>query len=372
MPVSLVEPLWPSWCGEHVEGATRPASDCHDHQRAGTEHRLCTRSPALQHHPSFSASDLCTRDTDPGLRCLPNVPDHELHRDGTGSLPTPLGSPDGCHSIERCPSPLGLAETRCYGRLASPSGRATGVHRYRPRSRDQVKRWRVKGLIAIGGVAAAYALLGRPWHLRWGATAIEQGWELPGDELIADADLTATRAIAIRCSADQVWPWIAQVGQGRGGLYSYDVLENLVGCDMHSADHIVPEWQNVEVGDEVRLAPEVGLTVAELQKGRALVLSGGIPLGNSGAPYDFTWSFVLRDAPEGSTRLIVRERYAYKRPWARLLVEPTEAVSFLMSQKMLRGIRDRAESGAITGGDTVGDEHRGGATSLPVRRRSRS
>ena len=66
----------------------------------------------------------------------------------------------------------------------------------------------------------------------------------------------------------------------------------------------------------------------------------------------FTWSFVLRDGPNGSTRLIVRERYAYKRPWARFLVEPTEVVSFLMSQKMLRGIRDRAESGRNSGDDT--------------------
>jgi hypothetical protein len=143
-----------------------------------------------------------------------------------------------------------------------------------------------------------------------------------------------------------VWPWLAQVGQGRGGFYSYDRLENLVGCDMDSADRIVPELQKVEVGDEVRLAPNVGLTVAALENGRALVLSGGVPIGHSDPPYDFTWSFVLRDAPGGSTRLIVRERYAYKRSWARFLVEPTEAVSFLMSQKMLRGIRDRAESGA--------------------------
>ena len=76
--------------------------------------------------------------------------------------------------------------------------------------------------------------------------------------MIAKADLTATRAISIRASADQVWPWIAQLGQGRGGFYSYDFLENLVGCNIHSADRIVPEWQNVAVGDEVRLAPQEG------------------------------------------------------------------------------------------------------------------
>jgi hypothetical protein len=166
---------------------------------------------------------------------------------------------------------------------------------------------------------------------------------LPGDELMPYADLTATRAVTVRASADAVWPWIVQLGQGRGGFYSYDFLENLVGCDIHSADRIVPEWQDVGVGDDVRLAPQVGLVVAFLERGRSLVLRGGIPIGTTAPPYDFTWAFALRDEPDETTRLLVRERYVYTRPWARLLVEPTEVVSFMMSQKMLRGIKDRAE-----------------------------
>jgi hypothetical protein len=164
--------------------------------------------------------------------------------------------------------------------------------------------------------------------------------------LVANGDLSATRAITISASADQVWPWIAQLGQGRGGFYSYDFLENLVGCDIHSADRIVPEWQDVAVGDNVRFAPEVGLDVALLERERSLVLCGGVPIGKTAPPYDFTWAFALRDRPDGTTRLLVRERYAYTRPWAPLLVEPTEAVSFVMSQKMLRGIKDRAERAA--------------------------
>jgi hypothetical protein len=201
----------------------------------------------------------------------------------------------------------------------------------------------VMGVAAIGGAAVAYTLLARPPLLRWGATDQEANSSLPGDELIANADLTATRAITIRASAEQVWPWLAQLGQGRGGFYSYDSLENLVGCDIHSADRIVPEWQDVAVGDKVRFAPEVGLDVAVLERGRSLVLRGGVPIGNTAPPYDFTWAFALRDKPDETTRLLVRERYAYTRPWAPLLVEPTEAVSFVMSQKMLRGIKDRAE-----------------------------
>jgi hypothetical protein len=210
----------------------------------------------------------------------------------------------------------------------------------------------VVGAAAIAGAAAAYVLLARPRHLRWGATGQESGETLPGDDLIADPDLTATRAITVRAPAGRIWPWIVQLGQGRGGFYSYDFLENLAGCDIHSADRIVPEWQEVAAGDEVRLAPQVGLTVASVERGRSLVLRGAVPMGDSAPPYDFTWAFVLKDEPDGSTRLLVRERYGYTRRWARLLVEPVAAISFVMSRRMLRGIRDRAEEAG--GGDTGG------------------
>ena len=200
------------------------------------------------------------------------------------------------------------------------------------------------GLTGIVCAAAGYVFLGRTRQLRWGATDQERELALPGDELIAKADLTATRAITVRAAAAEVWPWIAQLGQGRGGFYSYDILENLLGCDIHSADRIAPEWQDIAVGNEVRLAPEVSLIVTTSEPGRALVLRGGVPLNGTAPPYDFSWTFALRDQPDGTTRLLVRERYEYRRPWTWLLVEPVQAVSFLMTQKMLRGIRDRAES----------------------------
>jgi len=207
--------------------------------------------------------------------------------------------------------------------------------RIRPRART--------GVPALAGAVAAYVLLARSRQLRWGATDEEAGSPLPGDDLIPRADLSTTRAIAVDASADQVWPWIVQLGQGRGGFYSYDFLENLAGCDIHSADRIVSEWQEVRVGDEVKLAPQVALEVAALEHGRALVLRGGVPMGNTPPPYEFSWAFVLRDQPEGTTRLLVRERYGYSRWWAPLLVEPVAVVSFVMTQRMLRGIRDRAE-----------------------------
>lgn len=198
-------------------------------------------------------------------------------------------------------------------------------------------------LLAAGAAGAAGIAAGRRRYLRWGATAEEVHAALPGDDLLARVNLSATRAITIRAGAEQVWPWLAQLGQARGGFYSYDFLENLVGCHITSAECIVPQWQAVAVGDTVHLHPEIGLTVALAELEEALVWRGGVPMGRTPPPYDFTWAFVLRAGPAGSIRLVVREHYAYLRRWAPLVVEPVELISALMSQKMLRGIRDRAE-----------------------------
>ena len=120
-----------------------------------------------------------------------------------------------------------------------------------------------------------------------------------------------------------------------------------MGCDIHSSDRIVPEWQDAKVGDEVKLHPEIALAVAALEPGRSLVLRGGVPMGSAPSPFDNTWAFVLQERPDGTTRLLVRERYAYLRPWASLIVEPTAVLAFVMSERMLRGIRDRAERAAV-------------------------
>jgi len=197
-------------------------------------------------------------------------------------------------------------------------------------------------------------LLVRDRQLRWGATDEEVAAAIPGDDLLPAPDLTSTRAVTIAVDAADVWPWLVQLGQGRGGFYTYDGIENVIGrCDIHSADLIVAEWQQVTVGDQVRLHPEVALAVAVVEPGRALVLRGGVPMGKAAAPYDFTWAFVLRDEPDGSTRLVVRERYACTRRSVRLMLEAIEVVSFVMSQKMLRGIRDRAEGRRATTQDVA-------------------
>jgi hypothetical protein len=187
-------------------------------------------------------------------------------------------------------------------------------------------------------------MLLRRASLRWGASEAEIDLVLPGDDLLAQAHLCATRAITITATPEAIWPWIAQLGQGRGGFYSYDFLENLVGGDIHSADRIAEEWQNIGVGEQINLAPGFGLTVAHVDPGSALVLRGGIPTTTMGpSPYDFTWAFVLRPGPGATTRLLIRERYTYAHRWVAALVEPVELISLVMSHRMMHGIRQRAE-----------------------------
>lgn len=200
------------------------------------------------------------------------------------------------------------------------------------------------GLAAAGLVAGG---LVRKRMLRWGASDDELRLSLPGDELLATTNLVATRAVTVVATPAEVWPWIAQLGQGRGGFYTYDRLENLVGAGIHSADSIVSEWQHLNVGDDVKLAPEVALTTARVEPEQALVLRGAVQMGKMAAPYDFTWAFVLNEKPDGTTRLLVRERYTYRRMWAALIVEPTAVISFVMTQRMLRGIRDRAQRSSL-------------------------
>ena len=109
------------------------------------------------------------------------------------------------------------------------------------------------GALAVGLTVLASPLL-RPWYSKWGATEAETMKSLPGDEQVPNPNMVNTRAITIEAPVATVWPWLVQMGQGRGGLYSYERLENLVGCEMHNADEILPEYQELMVGDMVRLS----------------------------------------------------------------------------------------------------------------------
>jgi hypothetical protein len=203
----------------------------------------------------------------------------------------------------------------------------------------------LRGLAAAGAAVAAYALVARPWYLRWGATDEEVTRSLPGDDLAKDSTVGSTRAVTIKAPVEDVWPWLVQIGYGRGGFYSYDRLENLFvrllrgTPGYRSAEAILPEHQRLSPGNFIpagppdmlggRLADMAGWKVLAIEPNRALVLQG--------------WgAFVLEPLGERATRLIVRSRGAGA--WGRLshylFWEPAH---FVMERRMLLGIQERAE-----------------------------
>jgi hypothetical protein len=216
--------------------------------------------------------------------------------------------------------------------------------------------------VAGAGVAAAigYIFVGRPWHLRWGATDAEAAGAFPGDELVPHSKLQSTRAITIHAGPETVWKWLVQIGYKRAGWYSYDQLEAAAGAgdfaEGGSARRILPEFQELAVGDFIPLAPETNYTVVEMQPDRLLALRSRIDVVTGrtmdfsdpdfGDSFDNSWVFRLTPTADGgSTRLAVRFRVDFaptpkNRVFAYGALEPAV---FVMEQKMLRGIRERAE-----------------------------
>ena len=196
----------------------------------------------------------------------------------------------------------------------------------------------------IGAAATAAPLflvapLLRHWHLRWGATGEEVRAQLPGDELVPVAQFIATRAITIKASPEAVWPWLVQIGFGRGGFYSYDLLDNL---GRPSAEFIQPAWQHPAVGDVA--APmanppttQTSFVVADVEPAARLVWSKP----------DSTWSWTLHRLPSGHTRLVTRLKQRYRcRPSTLVTIVLAEFGDFPMMRRMLLGIRQRAERSA--------------------------
>jgi len=190
------------------------------------------------------------------------------------------------------------------------------------------RRFRPIAILGVG-MAATYLLALRPWLRRWGATDDEVARALPGDELVPDPAIDSTWSVTIDAPAEDVWPWLAQIGQDRGGFYSYEWLENLAGCELRNADRIHPEWQDRAVGEIVPLHPTCGLPLAHFEPGRALVLEG--------------WgSFVVEPIDEERTRLVSRSRVP--KGWSTVSYALLlEVPHFIMQRKMLLGIKERAE-----------------------------
>ena len=213
---------------------------------------------------------------------------------------------------------------------------------------------------AAGAALAAYVFVIRPWHLKWGASADEARQQMPGDDLVPSPLLETTRAISIDAPAERVWQWLLQLGTGRGGWYSYDFLENMMGLGVHSARTIVPELQSLAVGDVIPAAPPpyIGFRVQTIDPPKVLatatafdmiaglMLEPGGPL--VGRRLDASWTFVLAPLGEARCRLIARLRGAYapglvSSLFVRCLLEP---MHFLMERRMLLGIKQRAEAAA--------------------------
>jgi hypothetical protein len=189
----------------------------------------------------------------------------------------------------------------------------------------------VTAAAAFGAFYARY--LRRP-VLTWGATADEAGGRLPGDELLEDADGVATRAIAIDAPPAAVWPWIAQMGPApRGGAYTYDWIENLMGLDMRSAGRVLPEFQHPEPGDTIRYGGNL-MRVERVEPERVLAWRS--------EDRHWVWTFVLEPVGSG-TRLVSRNRFRLPTLAARLAMLPLEPASLVMERKMLLGIKRRAE-----------------------------
>lgn len=198
-----------------------------------------------------------------------------------------------------------------------------------------------------GAVLILVHLLGRPlrrWRTTWGASPEEAAATLPGDDLVPDAAWSSTHAITIAAPPERLWPWIVQIGQGRGGFYSYVGLENLAGCRIENATEVLDRFQDLSVGDPVSLHPKAPpLTVAAIEPQRYLVLHGSAPDSANAS----LWAFHLIDDGHGRTRLIERGRNAHgddrkgALSFGPALLEP---ISFVMSRKMLRTLRALVES----------------------------
>jgi hypothetical protein len=205
----------------------------------------------------------------------------------------------------------------------------------------------VLGIVALG---VMYTFVIRPWHLRRGSTKEELRRSLPGDDLVPNPKFVWNQAITIHTPAAEVWPWLVQIGNQRAGWYSWDGIHRLLGVagcvddDRRSANRIIPELQNLKVGDEIRMMPEdmgaPGYTVVSIEPDRALVTHIDDENGAS-------WVWVLDPIDAETTRLITR----FRQTWEPGLMGLTfwiadELGSLVMTPKTLSGIKQRAEAAA--------------------------
>ena len=195
-------------------------------------------------------------------------------------------------------------------------------------------------LFGVLALAALYGFWMRRWFARWGATTSDLTRIMPGDAAAIDPTYSATMAITIDARPEHIWPWLVQMGYRRGGLYSYDWLDRLFGyLDRQSADSILPEFQRLTVGDEIPIGRGQGFPVTGIEPYRALVLSG------TGDGFAWVWQFGLYPLDQRRTRLVSRNLVRVPRTlgsW--LFMRVIEPAAFLMTRRMLLGLKRRAEA----------------------------
>jgi hypothetical protein len=202
-------------------------------------------------------------------------------------------------------------------------------------------------------VFVCYSAVERPWLLRWGATDLEVSEPLPGDDVATGDIPQTTRAVTIAAPIEAVWPWLAQLGQDRAGFYSYEILEDLVGCEMPRATGIVPEFQAWRTGDQLWMYPPRkldglgGAPLVDYEAGRHLVFATRRPANGRPVAADGIWGFHLDPVGERTTRLVVRGRGdlgggAVAAAVYHGLYEP---VHYVMERRMMLGIKAMAEGG---------------------------
>ncbi len=187
-------------------------------------------------------------------------------------------------------------------------------------------------------------------RLRWGTVGTEPTDPLPGDELVPTPKWSYTLGVAIDAPPEAVWPWIAQIGQGRGGFYTYQTLENLAGCKITNTTEVLPDHQHPEVGGDIYLHPTAPPMRIELvDPPNALVLFGSpAEIGAEESWGVSTWQFVVKPGVDGGSRFLTRGHYDHTPDWkSRLAFQrfPIEVITFVMSRKMMLEIKRLAERG---------------------------
>jgi hypothetical protein len=195
-------------------------------------------------------------------------------------------------------------------------------------------------LLVILGVGLLYWFPIRRWFGRWGTTRADLTRVMSGDAAIVDPTYSATLAVTVRAQPEDVWPWLVQMGYQRGGLYSYDWLDRLFGyLDRPSANRILPEFQHLDIGDQIPIGRGQGLPVTGLDPYRSLVMGG------KGDGFEWVWQFGLFPVDEKRTRVVSRNTARVPNTGgAWLFMRVIEPAAFIMTRRMLLGLKQRAET----------------------------